>query len=53
LQYSIDAAEILKEDPEAGLNDKDTLESILHAKRLAKEFDKEDELPQWILEINI
>jgi len=53
LQYYIQAAETLKDDPEAGMDDKDTIESIQHSKRLAKELDKEDELPQWITELNI
>ena len=53
LKLYIEVAEMLKDDPEAGLNDKDTLKSIQHAKRLAKELGNEGDLPQWITEINL
>jgi tetratricopeptide (TPR) repeat protein len=52
LKLYIEVAEMLKDNPEAGLNDKDTLESIQHAKRLAKELGTVGDLPQWITETN-
>ena len=52
LDYYIQSAEIRKEDPEVGLEAKSTQESISNALRLAKELAKENELPEWIKNIN-
>ncbi len=52
LDYYIQSAEIRKEDPEVGLETEATQESISNAKRLAKEFGKENDLPEWIKNIN-
>jgi tetratricopeptide (TPR) repeat protein len=51
LDYFIQSAEIRKNDPEIGLSDEATLEAIENAKRLAKEFEKENELPAWMKNI--
>ena len=48
LAYYIQSAEIRKEDPTVGLEAEATKESILNAKRLAKELNKENELPECI-----
>ncbi len=48
LKYFIESAEIRKVDPDCGLEDKTTIESIVNTKRLAKELGKEDELPEWM-----
>ena len=47
LAYYIQSAEIRKDD--IGLDDAATKESIANAKRLAKELNKENELPKWII----
>ena len=52
LDYYIQSAEIRKEDPEVGLQSESTIESINNAKRLAKQLNKQNELPQWIKNIN-
>ena len=52
LDYYILSAEIRKEDPDVGLEAESTIESINNAKRLAKQLNKENELPQWIKNIN-
>ena len=52
LDYFIQSAEIRKDDPEVGLTDETTIESIENAKRLAKELGKETELPEWIINFN-
>jgi hypothetical protein len=41
-------ATIRKEDPDIGLEDEATKESISKAKRLAKELGKEGDLPEWM-----
>jgi tetratricopeptide (TPR) repeat protein len=46
LDYYIQSAAILKED--IGLDDEATQESIANAKRLAKELNKESDLPEWM-----
>ena len=48
LNYYIQSAEIRKEDPEVGIDDEVTQEAIANAKRLAKELNKENELPKWM-----
>jgi tetratricopeptide (TPR) repeat protein len=48
LNYFIHSAEIRKDDPEVGLIDDDTIESIENSVRIAKELGKENELPDWI-----
>ena len=48
LDYYIQSAQIRKEDPEAGIEDESTQESIKACIRLAKELGKEGELPGWI-----
>ncbi len=48
LVYFIKSAEIRKEDPDLGIEDESTKESIKACIRLAKELGKEDELPEWI-----
>ena len=48
LDYYIQSAEIRKEDPNVGLEAESTQESISNAIRLAKELDKEHELPEWM-----
>ena len=50
LDYYIQSAEIRKED--VSLENDATQESIANAKRLAKELGKENELPEWIKNIN-
>jgi tetratricopeptide (TPR) repeat protein len=52
LDYFIQSAEIRKEDPEVGLEAEATQESISKAIRLAKELDKENELPNWMKKNN-
>ena len=52
LDYYIQSAEIRKEDPEVGINNESTKTSIETAKRLAKELGKENDLPEWMKEIN-
>ena len=46
LDYYIQSVEIYKDD--IGIEHDATQESIANAKRLAKELDKEDELPKWM-----
>ena len=48
LAYYIQSAEIRKEDPKVGLEHHQTKESIKNVLRLAKELNKENELPEWI-----
>jgi tetratricopeptide (TPR) repeat protein len=52
LDYYIQSAEIRKEDSEVGINDESTKTSIESAKHLAKELGKENDLPEWMKEIN-
>ena len=52
LDYFIQSAEIRKDDPEFGLDNERTKDSITNTKRLAKEIGKENELPEWMKEIN-
>ena len=52
LYYYIQSAEIRKEDPDLGIKADSTQESISNAIRLAKELDKEHELPEWIKNTN-
>jgi tetratricopeptide (TPR) repeat protein len=47
LEYYIQSAEIRKED--IGIDDEATQEAISNVKRLAKELNKESELPKWII----
>lgn len=46
--YYIQSAEIRKDDPDLGIESVSTQEAISNAKRLAKEFNKEHELPDWM-----
>jgi tetratricopeptide (TPR) repeat protein len=46
LKYFIDISEVRREN--FGLNDSDTIDSINDALRLAKQLNKENELPDWI-----
>ncbi len=48
LNYYIQSASIRKDDPQCGLNDKSTLDSIQNCKRLAFELGEEDKLPGWM-----
>ncbi len=48
-EYYLLAADIRKE--RIGIDDEATQESIANTKRLAKELNKENELPDWIKEI--
>ena len=48
IQYYIQSSEIRKEDPELGIENEATQEAIENAKRLAKELNKESELPEWM-----
>ena len=48
LDYFIQSAEIRKSDPEAGINDAVTLDSVQNVLRNAKELGKENELPEWM-----
>jgi tetratricopeptide (TPR) repeat protein len=48
LDYFIQSAEIRKNDPEAGLKDEATLESIENSRRLATQLNKIETLPEWI-----
>jgi len=50
LAHYIQSAVIRKDHPEVGLEAKATQESISNAKRLAKELNKEHELPDWMKE---
>lgn len=52
LDYFIQSAEIRRNDPEVGIEDETTKASIESAKTLAKELGKENELPDWMKEIN-
>ena len=52
LNYYIQSAQIRKEDPDLGIGDESTQESIKACIRLAKELGKEGELPKWIKENN-
>ena len=47
-KYHLEAGKIRKED--IGLNDESTQESISNCLRLAKQLNKENELPNWIKE---
>ena len=53
LDFFIQSAEIRKEDPECGLEDEATKTSIENAKRVAKELSNENELPEWMKNINL
>lgn len=46
-------SEIRRDDPDFGLKASSTQEAIAAAKRLAVELGKEDELPEWIQEIQL
>jgi tetratricopeptide (TPR) repeat protein len=48
LDYFIQSAEIRKDDPEFGLDNEITKDSIANVKRIAKEIGRENELPDWI-----
>jgi tetratricopeptide (TPR) repeat protein len=48
LDFYIQSAEIRKEDPEVGLEAESTQKAISNALRLAKELDKEKDLPDWM-----
>ena len=48
LDYFIQSAEIRKSDPEAGINDAVTLDSVQNVLRIAKELGKENELLEWM-----
>ncbi len=48
LDYYIQSAEIRKNHPKLGLDNEATQESIVNAKRLSKELNKETELPKWM-----
>ena len=50
LDYYIQSALIRRDDPEAGIEDESTQQSIKACIRLAQELKKEDELPEWIRE---
>ena len=52
LDYFLQSAEIRKVDPKYGLDNEQTKISIANAKRIAKELGKENDLPDWINEIN-
>jgi tetratricopeptide (TPR) repeat protein len=46
--YFLESAEIRKNDPDFGLNHNSTAETIQNAIRLAKELNKESDLPDWM-----
>ena len=48
LDYFIQSAEIRKEHPGVGLKDESTKTSIENIKRIAKKLGKENELPEWM-----
>jgi tetratricopeptide (TPR) repeat protein len=48
IYYYIQSAKIRKDDQDIGLEHEATQESIANAKRLAKELNKESELPEWM-----
>lgn len=48
LDYFIKSADIRKSDPEAGINDKSTIDAVQNVLRIAKELRKENELPEWM-----
>ncbi len=48
LNFYIESAEIRKSDSTEGIKAKSTTEAIVNAIRLAKEVNKEDELPDWM-----
>jgi tetratricopeptide (TPR) repeat protein len=48
LDYYIQSAEIRINHPKLGLDNEVTQESISNAKRIAKELNKENELPDWM-----
>lgn len=48
LDCYIKSATVRKDHPEGGLEAKATQEAISNAKRLAKELNKEHELPDWM-----
>jgi tetratricopeptide (TPR) repeat protein len=51
LDYFLQSAEIRKDDPEIGLLDEAAIESIENTKRIAKELGQENELPEWIINL--
>ncbi|MEY4142467.1 MAG: hypothetical protein RL110_1839 [Bacteroidota bacterium] len=53
LNFYVQSAEIRMNYPDLGLKASSTQEAIAAAKRLAVELGKEDELPEWIKEINL
>ncbi len=52
LDYYIQSSTLRKEDPEVGLEAESTQEAISNAKRLAKELAKENDLLEWMKNIN-
>ena len=52
LYFSIQSAEIRKNDPKAGINHESTIESINNSLRLANQLEKQAELPEWIVNFN-
>lgn len=52
-EYYLQSAEIRRNDPDIGGEAESTKQSITAAKRLAVELGKEDELPEWIQEIQL
>jgi tetratricopeptide (TPR) repeat protein len=48
LEYFIKVAELRKLDVKFGINDESTKDSILNAKRIAKELGIENDIPEWI-----
>jgi tetratricopeptide (TPR) repeat protein len=53
LKSFISSAEILKDKSEKGMENLKTIESITNVLRLAKKLKKEDELPDWIKNIEL
>ena len=51
--FYVQSAEIRIGDPEAGPEHESTKESIQNTIRVAKLIGKENELPEWIKEINL
>jgi tetratricopeptide (TPR) repeat protein len=49
LEYYLQSAEIRKHDQNIGIEHKATQEALENAKRLAKELNKENELPKWMI----
>jgi tetratricopeptide (TPR) repeat protein len=53
LDFYFQSAEIRKQDPEVGLTDESTKDSVQNVLRLSKELRKENELPEWIKNIEL